>query len=132
MTVRAVRSWDINAPIRLRVVTKHWLLYAREHRLLPDEAKPIWPSVCRATVAVVAYQDGQLVGFVRWFRKFAQGTWVAPELRRSGLAMQMWDLLIKRRRIRRFHITTVSEAGRRFVQALTERYPDVDWSLEGL
>lgn len=118
--------------IRFRFYRKHWLLRATEDPRMPSNAKRLWPSLNAATGCLIAYENGKMVGFLRWSGKYSQGTWVAESHRRQGLALVMWAKMLERRRCRWFHLTTVTPAGARLGAALVASHPNVAWDLEAL
>lgn len=80
--------------------------------------------------ALVALEDGRVVGALRWDRMpgrgmRAGGTWVAPEKRGSGLARSLWQRALRGKRL--VEVTTISRGGRRLVESLKEHYPRTSW-----
>lgn len=83
-------------------------------------------SIGDCSRAVVAYHEGQVIG---WFRYdvdsrdklrhlHARGTWVRPDFRRANIAKELWDFALSEAKPKAVHVTTISKAGRRLVEAL--------------
>lgn len=83
--------------------------------------------------ALVAVEDGQVVGCLRWDRlptakmrgMRAGGTWIAPTHRGGGLAKSLWRRALCG--IRVVEVTTVSRGGTRLVESLAKGHPKVSW-----
>ena len=87
--------------------------------------------------SIVAYFDGRLVGFFRfnyqkrkgYNRLSADGTWVDPSFRRTGLARKMWERAFKKYAINRVHVIVTTKAGLRFVDALQTVHSDIEFDV---
>lgn len=81
--------------------------------------------------AIVAKDEGRLVGFLRYDRRIgsatlqAVGTWVDPEYRRQGIAERMWRHAVRGVGIERISVYTATNAGRKLVKALSKKLPQL-------
>lgn len=73
---------------------------------------------------VGAFRAGQLEGGLLW----AGGTWVAKEYRGAGLAMRMWQRMLRETKPTRVNVTTITRGGKRLVAALKRKYPRITWA----
>lgn len=84
--------------------------------------------------AIVAYDEGKIVGWLRYTRHgrhtfYAAGTWVEPEYRGRELAQRLWRHALRRETPRRVMVTTVSDGGRRLIGALLPQFPRVAFQV---
>lgn len=109
-----------------------WVLeadFSVKHGLVPSFGERVnahWDE------ALVVYEAGQVRAVLRYDRVktpggglLAGGTWVAPELRGQGVALDLWKRALRGHRT--VEVTTVSRAGKALVQSLRQRYPHVSW-----
>jgi len=136
----------------LRHVKYHYVIYGdgdssygpiTPKRLSPG-AKRFWNryGLGDAEEAVVAYENGRLVGFFRFsvgerfrlrtdpaaiMRLVAGGTWVDTSARRQGLGKRMWKYAIERTKPDEIDVSVVSRGGGSLVQSLQREYRTLRW-----
>lgn len=124
--------------VRVSLVRNHYITYGnnalREAGLHRKLTQGSWNFMSRlveddSTHAVVAYDGGSLVGWLRFTKKrntiWAQGTWVERPYRRHGLAKRMWVRMIDRIKPREIYVDTISEGGRSLINSIEESYPEL-------
>jgi hypothetical protein len=87
--------------------------------------------------ALVAYQDGKVVGFFRFKltaenkHLWAGGTWTHPHFRRGGWADELWWRVYNRYLPEIITVRTATEAGRKFAGSMVQRLPrHIIWHVE--
>ena len=101
-------------------------------RRLPTDATSIWnhAGLDEAEEAIVAYLNGVMVGFFRYTVYddkvlYPAGTWVAPTLRRQGLAKALWAKALAKHKVQDVDGVTASPEGAALVEALRDEYSEI-------
>ena len=81
-------------------------------------------GLVEASHAVVATEDGNVVGFFRYHMNGRQivtsGTWVSKKYRRKGLARKMWLMAVRRHDAREIDVVTATTSGLLFVNHMNK------------
>lgn len=102
----------------------HYVLQSWADYRLPHSAQYMWGvlGLPAADMAETVYQDGKIIGFFRYRlhgnNLEALGTWVSNKSRRTGLARELWQRVLKRHRPKKIHATVATLAGLRFIRNL--------------
>ena len=87
----------------------------------------------QANVACVAKDGREVVGFVRVEQSRnsiqAAGTWVHPKYRKNGLALKMWQRMLKHTKPRKVECYIASKNGYKLIKHIASVHPDIRWSL---
>ena len=138
--------------VRLRRVSNHYLIDVDDDcNLRALKAKKAsravkstllrWGVNEPADYAILATCEGKVVGFFRYGVNLimdgevkrrrrvltAAGTWVSPRFRRQRLAVRMWRLAIRRGRVTRVDVQTVSAGGSGLVGKMAKLVPSVEF-----
>lgn len=120
----------------------HFLLKAKAPQHLPL-TWVFWEHLIPASKGIVVWcacdtcwehpYAAELIGFLRYAgtRNLSElGTWVHPDFRREGIAMDLWDDLVRVESPRSIHATTVTKPGKKFLATLRKRHPAIKWHVK--
>lgn len=114
-----------------RLVTHGWLVVNDWGRHFWDANYPI--GCARSDRALIATYHGRLVGVMKYGLSsgllMANGTWVAPAMRRSGLAVHLWERVIEREHPTAVEVLVVSDRGKTLVHRLQRQWPGICWDV---
>lgn len=101
-------------------------------RLDPQAAR-FWNSegLGEADDGVACYGPGGIVGWTRFtvikHHLVLAGTWVRSDMRRQGVALRLWDHILRTRRVKSVEVIIVSPCGADLTRSAKRRWPHIQW-----
>lgn len=128
-----IRSFGLNHPLANGKYNRRMFKWGPPGCLSRSASKFWYKSSMQPCDGGVIASDGtRIVGFVRFYYEpyrgiQAAGTWVEKSVRRSGLAMLMWDKMLNSVKPLWVRVPIASRAGLALYEALKLRHQGLKW-----